>query len=338
MARAALQGYILKLLVVMPSKYLGNMIISLQTIKALILGNGPANTTLLIDQGFVELVNLATGDGYEKLIFPRQRRGALGRLARLLFHLRRQRYDCVLDLDGTVISARIVAIAKAAQKVGPQFAKRPGVYTRVVANERDIQHCFEDFALMSEAIGIPVPDRAYARLPNSPDTTLPFSLEGKTACIHPSATKDYKQWDIQKFAELGDWLIEQGFTTVIVGAGAGEQARVDQLLGLMRHTPVNAFGRLSLMQLIEVCQRSSVFIGNDSGPMHLAAASGASTIALFGPTELLRWKPKATNAITLKGSLPCSPKCRPEACLRNYQCLTSLDTEQVKTAILQISG
>ncbi|XOV90439.1 MAG: glycosyltransferase family 9 protein [Pseudomonadota bacterium] len=328
----------MQLLVVMPSKYLGNMVISLQTIRALIEGNGAQDTTLLIDQGFVELVGLVTGDAHRLLVFPRKRQGALGRLGRLLLHLRRHRYDCVLDLDGTVISARIVSLAKARRKVGPQFAKRTAVYTEVVANERDVQHCFEDFALMSEAIGIPLQNRDYARLPELADTGLPLDLDSKMACIHPSATKDYKQWDIHKFAELADWLTEHGYTPVIVGAGAAEASRVARLVQLMRHPPMNMFGQLSLLQLIELCQRSRVFIGNDSGPMHLAAASGTTTIALFGPTELLRWKPRATNAITLKGPAPCSPDCRPEACLRNYQCLTSLDTDQVKAAILSNTG
>lgn len=331
------QVLLLKLLIVMPSKYVGNMVITMQPLAAVIERYGDAAVTLLVDDTFADLTSHYFPNRCRLLFYPRRAAGGQGVLMRarclLAFvrSLRSVRFDRIVDFDGTVISARITRLAKSAEKIGPGYAKRPAVYDRIVAMDRDAQHCIDDYRLMAEAVDAPLASDQYLPLPPIPDSvwTSPLPAGDRVACIHPCATKDYKQWDIEKFASLADKLLERGWLVCLVGAGSAEQDRIKAMLDAMKRTPINLHGQLNLMQLAWLFQHADLFIGNDSGPMHLAAASGVRVIALFGPTELLRWQPRAPGVRVVKGLEPCSPACRPEACLYNYRCLRSLTVEQV---------
>ncbi|MEX2367658.1 MAG: glycosyltransferase family 9 protein [Pseudohongiellaceae bacterium] len=330
----------MKLLLLMPTKYLGNLVISLQTMATIVAHYGYDQVVLVIDDGFEDLVRHCLGPDLRLLAYPRKGISSgnifprLRRYIAFLVRLHRHAADTLLDLDGTVISGRLTTFSRAREKVGPGFAKHHHPYTRLIPNDRDTQHCFEDFAVMARAIGIDVTPENYLIIPtiegNNPDE-LPFYPDPvkPIACIHPSATKDYKQWDIYRFAQLADQLMASGWQVIIIGAGAHERIRIDRMLQAMHSSPVDTHDKLNLLQLTWLLQRATTFIGNDSGPMHLAAASGTQVIALFGPTELSRWQPKTDKAVVIKGAEPCSTACKPEACLNAYQCLTSLTVDQV---------
>ena len=327
----------------MPSKYVGNMVITMQPLAAVIDRYSDAEVTLLVDDTFAELTSHYFPNRCRLLFYPRRAAGLLTRVNRFLAFtraLRSTRFDRIVDFDGTVVSARITRLAKSTEKIGPGYAKRPGVYSRIVEMDRDAQHCIDDYRLMAEAVDAPLASDQYLPLPPVPDSVWTgqsskpaLSPGSPVACIHPCATKDYKQWDIEKFAELADYLLDRGWQVCLVGAGSAERDRVDAMLEGMEGTPINLHGRLNLMQLAWLFQHADLFVGNDSGPMHLAAASGVRVIALFGPTELLRWQPRAPAVSVIKGLEPCSPACRPEACLHNYRCLRSLTVEQVAREI-----
>lgn len=334
----------------MPTKYLGNLVISMRSIKAVL--EQCDDVTLLVDDSFLDLVRVAFGPDPRIVVYPRRavaEGGAVARLSgyfRFMRMLRAVRYDCALDIDGTVVSARVMRMCRAERKVGPTFAKRLDIYNEHIEVVRETQHCFEDFALMVEAIGVHLESRNYMDLPtvdpalfadqlqDMPDDVASAIDSGSPiACIHPCATKDYKQWDIEKFAGLVDRLQDKGYKVVIIGAGAGERLRVDKLLSTVASQPVDAHGRLSLVQVVYLLQRASVFIGNDSGPMHLAAVCRIPVLALFGPTELHRWRPRSDAVLIIKGEQPCSPECRPEACLNAYRCMRSLTISQVDASL-----
>ena len=334
----------MKLLVVMPSKYVGNMTIAMQALAATLAHHARDEVTLLVDENFQDLIELCFGSQCAVLIYPRRAIGTssvvsrIGRFMRFIATLRSRAWDLAVDFDGTVVSARLMRLARAKDKVGPGFAKRPGVYDRLIPIDRDVQHCFDDYRIMAEAVGVQLDSDRYLPIPPVPDAVAYAGTAAETlrnlagkrfVCIHPCATKDYKQWDIHRFAALADRLTEAGWTVVLIGAGEGERERVDNMIRYMACKPLNLHGKLSLLQLTWLFQHAGLFIGNDSGPMHLASACGTHVIALFGPTELLRWEPRGPSVRIVKGLQPCDPACRPEACLQGYRCLGSLTVDQV---------
>ncbi len=142
-----------------------------------------------------------------------------------------------------------------------------------------------------------------------------------------------KQWEPARFAEIIRRLQKSGFRCILYGGpGEAEQERVLQEL---LHEPVEStVGRLDFPRLIESLGRCVLVMGNDTGTLHVAAAAGVPTVAVFGPTEPGKWTPIGGTAVYLE-DLPCRPcyylgempHCSHRSCLR------SLTEEKVWAAV-----
>ena len=331
------------------------MVIALRALQALLDGHGEAELRILVDESFRGLLDCAFAGETRFIFYPRKQLHDSSVLTQITTYLsfarglRQTNFATALDMDGTVVSARLMRLARAEQKLGPAFNKnkRRRVYQQLIEMDQPNQHCFDDFSIMIGTLGLTPGSEEYYQFPACArfeqvahlfDDDLDRLQQKPVVVLHVSATKDYKQWDIEKFARLGDLLAEAGYRIVVVGAGANERSRIDRMLAISNHSDefIDAHNRLSLTQLIVLLQFSKLYIGNDSGPMHLASATGVPVIALFGPTELTRWHPRVPQVTIVKGDAPCSPDCKPEACLRNYQCMASLTVEKVQSEVQRV--
>ena len=327
--------------------------------EAILEGHGTNELRILVDDSFRELLDCAFPNEPRFIFYPRKKLHENSLFSRILTYLsfaktlRSIQFDSALDMDGTVVSARLIRLALADRKLGPAFNKnkRRKVYTELIEMDQPTQHCFDDFSIMISKLGLSPRSQDYFEFPRISNLSSISKLwqttnkshmneDRSVVVLHVCATKDYKQWDIGKFAELADLLIDQGFLVIVVGAGASERVRIDEMLAASRYQDeiIDAHDQLSLVQLVTLLQNAKLYIGNDSGPMHLASATGIPLIALFGPTELVRWHPRVSQVSIVKGDAPCSPDCQPEVCLRNYQCMSSLTVEKVESEVKQVLG
>jgi ADP-heptose:LPS heptosyltransferase len=111
------------------------------------------------------------------------------------------------------------------------------------------------------------------------DAVLPPG-DGPLAVLHPGAGDPRRRWPAERFALVGDVLADQGAEVAVAGGGA-EQALVGEVIERMRAPAVDLAGRLSLHGLAGLLSRCAVYVGNDSGPLHLAAAVGARTVGIY---------------------------------------------------------
>jgi heptosyltransferase-3 len=150
--------------------------------------------------------------------------------------------------------------------------------------------------------------------------------------IHAGAGNIHKQWSTEGFAEVTDWLSAQGFQIIFVGAGR-DQDKIDATMSLISHKAYNLGGSVSIGELMALFEMSSLFLGNDSGPMHLAAAMGTPIVALFGPVDERRWRPLSPNSVVLRGQEPCDDcRIKRKDC-DNFPCITLLSPKKVKEVI-----
>ena len=299
---------------------------------------------LLIDDRHVSLVRVALGSGFHTITYPRsdlKAQGPMGQLrifTDLVRQLRRERYDAVVDLDGTSLASNLVALVRATHRIGPGFVKRPRFYDECVDMEQATQHCFDDYAKVVESVTSGPVERQYLRLPDIPPPSLPPSIQSipddhRLVCLHPSASKSYKSWPVSRFAALSKALHERHFHVVLLGAGASERQTIDHIRKHADHPLTDTHDQLDINQLTWLIQRSHLYIGNDSGPMHLAASTGTPVIALFGPTELIRWQPLSDTTTVLSHQQICHRDCQPEACLGSYRCMSAITLEEVLTIV-----
>ena len=187
---------------------------------------------------------------------------------------------------------------------------------------------------------------------NKLDKLLPFSWQRqKFAVLHLAPMWSYKRWTLKGWQELSHYLSNLGLQVVLTGGGGEQESQyIIDVLANMPESVVNLAGKLSFSEVSELIQNSQIFIGPDTAVTHLAAATGVATIALFGPTNPLKWAPwpyqyafdetpfnfigtkRVANVVLLQGKGDCVP-CHQEGCDRHRnsssRCLEEIDTTEV---------
>jgi heptosyltransferase II len=148
-----------------------------------------------------------------------------------------------------------------------------------------------------------------------------------------------KRWPAERFVEAARTLQEKTQCQWIVFGGAGDRALAETIVGdiarLTGETPLNLAGQTSLRELAAALKICDLVLTNDTGPMHLAAAVGASVAAIFGSTSPELTGPTfSPRAQVVRCHAPCSPCFRRE-CPIDLRCLRGIQTEQVVAAALQ---
>ena len=186
------------------------------------------------------------------------------------------------------------------------------------------------------------PDVQAAKVLPPPAQALPAVLDALISpgaiVVHAPSMWPYKQWPVAHFRELLAQLITEGHQIVLTGsASPSDQDCIQQLRGLAPSPQlVDTSGQLNFNQLVSVFQRASLYVGPDTSVTHLAAASGIRVLAIFGPTNPVRWGPwpsaphitqayveraekQIVHTVTmLQNTLPCVP-CSKAGCENHNQ-------------------
>jgi heptosyltransferase-2 len=188
-----------------------------------------------------------------------------------------------------------------------------------------------------------LPQIAEIRLPIAPAAiaTAHERLEGAGArkgklriAFGPGAAYgSAKCWPPERFAELGDRLIADCDADVILFGTVSERETTERIAARMRHSPVNFSGQTTIGDLPSLFAACSLFIGNDSGAMHVAAAAGLPVVAIFGPTDPDGTAPLSRNRILVRRTVSCSP-CFLRHCPIDHRCMERIEVDAVYAAAL----
>ncbi len=215
--------------------------------------------------------------------------------------LHRERYDVVVDMQGTLRSAVIGRMARASEFAGfrdPKEALAARIYRQRLPREGE-HVVLQGAALLSAACSVPLTP-GEVELPQDTDGVAwaATHTSSKPLCLlAPTAGWGAKQWPTERFAELARELGIVGFDVLVNSAGHDDPipARVAE-----RSSGVARIVSPGIPALIELVRRAGLVIGGDSGPIHLAAALKVPTVALFGPTDPQRngpWGPGAHRVL-----------------------------------------
>ncbi|MBI2469844.1 MAG: glycosyltransferase family 9 protein [Planctomycetes bacterium] len=145
----------------------------------------------------------------------------------------------------------------------------------------------------------------------------------KLVAVHPGSGSRQKCWPTSRYAELIMWLYEEIGVQVILVSGPADLEVIEDIRGKIKDNFILA-DQLSLPCLAAILKRCELFVGNDSGITHLAAAVGIPTIAIFGSTDPQIWGPRGKRGRILYQKSPCSPcpsdirkNCISKTCLEN---------------------
>ncbi|HET9014833.1 MAG TPA: glycosyltransferase family 9 protein [Thermomicrobiaceae bacterium] len=219
--------------------------------------------------------------------------------------LRGRHYDLGVGLDRSPLVNALLWLSGIPFRVGIDNQGRGvGLTRRVVPQPgRHETELFLDVVLLSGAPSTgPVPEYAVdAALgvsvePLLPDGDGPLVVIHPGGAVNPGATMPSKRWPAESFATLASRMVrELGARLVLVGAASDRDA-VARVESAMTETVTTLSDRLDLPHLAVAIARADVYVGNDSGVSHLAAAVGTPTVTIFGPTSPRRYRPLGPSA------------------------------------------
>src|SRR5206468_11045046 len=152
------------------------------------------------------------------------------------------------------------------------------------------------------------------------------------AMLLPGARYWFKAWPVERFAELADRLTGVAGCRVLVGGDAREREVAEAIRTRSRFAPTVLAGRTTLRQFAAVLKRCALFVGNDNGPMHMAAAMGTPVVALFGPSDPSVWGPRGGRAEVLYKGLDCRGCFHPTCARGEESCMKQISVEEVFSA------
>ena len=230
--------------------------------------------------------------------------------------LRERKFDKVYVLKRSFSSALIAFLSGALTRVGFDTEGRGLLLTKRVTY-RPEQHEVLSFLDVLRADGIPVADdhlEAWVSPEEERQADELLLKEGMTEgarllALHPFGSIYQKTWPLSRFADVAGYLADRYRLTPVILGASGDREEFGKWRHLFPEGTLDLVGKCSLRISLAVLRRSMLFLGNDSGVMHLAAAAGVPLLALFGPTSPVRFGPWGKRARVLYTSFPCSP-CR----------------------------
>jgi len=275
-------------------------------------------------------------------------RSALSRLSlenHLLKSLRARRYDLIVHLSEQPRGAWLTRLLGARYSVAPAMPGRgkfwkksfTHLYPLVAGNRR---HQVELNLDALRRIGVqPGPNERNVTFVPGPDAERRIDqLVGAEPFIHlhPASRWTFKCWPAEQNAQLIDRLAVDGHRVVITAA-PDEVAFVQRIVDQANAKTQNLAGQLTIKELGALTARAKLFIGVDSMPMHLAAAMGTPTLALFGPSGEIEWGPWNVERRVVTTTHTCRP-CGQDGCGggKVSECLTFLPLDPVHAAAREL--
>ncbi len=255
--------------------------------------------------------------------------------------LRRRHFPAVYNQHAGPTSALLTAATGAPQRVCWTRRQFSFVYNVLVPDPGDKIHTVEHRMEQFYATGLPrgpiPPARVYPQQDARAAVAMRLKEKGIAegaayAVIHPGGKYFTKRWAVENFVALARWLKEQQGIEPVFSAGGNETEIANEL----RRECGREFAlidSLDMRQLIALVAGARIFIGNDSGPTHIATAAGRPVVAIFGSSSSVHWRPWQTAHRVVQNDFPCNP-CAGDRCyaFAEPRCILSITLQQVQEA------
>jgi lipopolysaccharide heptosyltransferase I len=259
-------------------------------------------------------------------------------ISRFLLDLRRQRFDLVVDLQGLLRSGVMAGATGAPVRVGLADAREGSRHfaTHLVPSPGPDSHAVDRLLKVAEGFGADV-SRPRFRVAIGPADVhwareAMATLPGPRLAVNVGARWLTKRWPPEHFAAVARRAAgERGAGLVVVGA-PDDRPLVDAFrVALGPIEVIDLCGRTTLPQLAAVATEVDVFLSNDTGPLHLAAATGSRVVGVYTCTSPARTGPYGANAVAVKSCVWCAPSFV-RTCPR-LECMAELTPERVWRAV-----
>ena len=326
---------------------IGDVVFTTPAIAALRRRFPDAHIGYIVEPGAAPVV--AHNPNLDHVIVAPARRGLRGMAADLALgrRLRAARYDLAIDFHSGPRASLLTWLSGARERIGYVVRGRAWMYTTRVPRPRALRarHSVENQWDLLRVLGVGPADRTEAPV----EMVVPRDASAAVAerltqagvapgdpiiVIHVSAGNPFRRWPLDQFVALAAGLARRDpRRRIVITSGPSER---DAAQRVIERAGSLSIGELSLAELRALVDRAALYIGGDSGPLHIASTSPVPIVGLYGPTLPERsapWRDRAIPAVSIDaGPLPCRP-CNQRVCAPgDFRCLTSISAERVLDA------
>jgi len=311
--------------------------------------------SVMIEPRFRDL--LQGNPAVEEILIPGEGSGARKLLSRaaVIRQLRRRRFSVCVNLHGGPTSRIFTRWSAAPWRVGFAHYRGASLYNILVPDACTILnkpslHTAEHQAAAFFHLGLPQTEIPRAQIFSGAEhagwwdaqrAKLGLAADQPYAIVQPTAAYKTKEWAAEGFARVGKYLASEAGVTPIYSCGPGEEPVLDAVERAAGE-PVRRLQGVSLAQFAAALEGARLFVGNDSGPAHMAAALARPVVVIFGSSSSPiwgPWPPQASNqgSRVVQNPFECNP-CPGDHCYKFAQpeCILSITFEQVKDAIAAV--
>jgi len=316
------------ILVMQTGGWIGDMILLTPALRALRSAFPEARLEILVNPLVRELMER---NPYLDEVVVYDKRGAqkgIRQMRRMADRLRAKQFDTGVILHpNSVRSAILSFMAGIPERIGANQRGRGLFLTTGVKRRKNIHEVQRYLDIVSPIAGTDHDAKLEFWGVDSDDELFAERILAGCATpvigMNPCTTWPSKQWSVERFARLADLVSEQLGAQVVLTGTKKDVHIGNEIMRLVSSKPLNLIGRTTLWQLGALISRCRLYVTNDSGPMHISAAVGTPTIALFGPTDPVRHAPFGAGHTVVRKDTRCSPcyerKCKSQDCMRAIQ-------------------
>ncbi len=336
-------------ILVRATNWVGDLVMATPALAGIRKSFPDAKISVLVRQPLDEL--LKGNPAVDEVILIDRKGGHAGvtGLAKLARELRKKKFDRAILLQNAFEAAFIAFLAKIPVRMGYSTDGRGLLLTHgvKVSEETRRKHQVHYYLDMLKALGLKADGHSPRLHLGREDTEYAAGVlkehgigRGEPIVgINPGAQYGAaKKWHPERFGAVADGLVKEFGARIIIFGGPGDTSAAGAVQASMREEAVNLCGKTDLRGLMALMKRCRLFITNDTGPMHIAAALEVPTLAVFGSTDPVATGPAGKRARVAKALVNCSPCLKRTCPLKHYLCMERVSAKTVLAAAREMMG
>ncbi len=321
-------------ILVMRLYFIGDVLLSTPVFESLKRRFPEARVTALVKRRALDVLR---GNPWidEVLLHDEEGRGGF----RLGLELRRRRFDVAVDLTGDLRTSWLLYASDPGFRVGFNHAGFGFLLDRRIAY-RSEGHVVDHLMSAVAPLGVTGDAPSPAIYPDDADAASAAGLladaglaEAPYVVMSPGGNWSHRRWPAARFGEVAAFAADaHGLRSLVIGS-SDDAPIAAEVVEASCGAAVNVAGRTGIRELAVLASDARAFVGNDSGPMHVAAAAGCPVVALFGPNTPVLFGPRGSPSRVIWHEYECSP-CDQKRCARaDRPCIEEITVSEVEEAL-----
>lgn len=258
---------------------------------------------------------------------------------RVAARIRRIGFDLAVLFQNAFEAALLARLGGVGLRVGYNTDGRRFLLSHAIIRDRHLltQHQVDYYLSILRALGWEAKDRDPRLYVAPTDRESALSMLSRHG-IQPgdflvglspgAAFGPAKRWPAERYAEVADRAVETWHAKILIMGSNAEREIGQRVKENMRHESLNLCGRTTLGEVLALISCCRLFLSNDSGLMHIAAALNVMTVAVFGSTNPVTTGPRNRNAVVVRAPADCAPCLKP-VCPGDFRCMLDIDADRV---------